>query len=212
MMALLTVIQQTDAVAQQLDRIGTMMLVLAIAAVAVGLLSVITLLFSLMTMRSASKFMKSVEAQIERLAPKTDPLIEKLTRLTDDARGVTDSVRRRVDDLMHTVADVNDALRNAHRAADERVRDFAAVLDVVQAEAEEVLLDGAATARGFHATAEALRGAARPPFRGGPRHAMDPAAHAAEGEEVLDDDETDGKPAPPKESLAEEAEPETADA
>ncbi|HUF67070.1 MAG TPA: hypothetical protein VMM79_00365 [Longimicrobiales bacterium] len=183
------VLQQTDLIAAQLDRMATMMMVLAISAVIVGLLSAITLIVSLMTMRSASKLMKTIESQIERLAPKTDPLIEKLTRLTDDARGVTDSVRRRVTDLMDTISDVNEALRGAHRAADTRVREFAAVLDVVQSETEEVLLDGAATARGVHATAEALRGAAHPSRHGVPRHAMDPHAQAGAQPDGVDDDD-----------------------
>jgi uncharacterized protein YoxC len=183
------VLQQTDLIAAQLDRMATMMMVLAISAVIVGLLSAVTLIISLMTMRSASQLMKSIESQIERLAPKTDPLIEKLTRLTDDARGVTDSVRRRVTDLMDTVSDLNEALRGAHRAADMRVREFAAVLDVVQSEAEEVLLDGAATARGFHATAEALRGTTQPSRHGVPRHAMDPRAQAGAQPNGVDDDD-----------------------
>jgi uncharacterized protein YoxC len=191
------VLQQTDLIAAQLDRMATMMMVLAISAVIVGLLSAVTLIISLMTMRSASQLMKSIESQIERLAPKTDPLIEKLTRLTDDARGVTDSVRRRVTDLMDTVSDLNEALRGAHRAADTRVREFAAVLDVVQAEAEEVLLDGAATARGFHATAEALRGA-QPSRHGVPRHAMDPRAQGGaqpDGADDVEPAEADAAPA-----------------
>jgi uncharacterized protein YoxC len=194
-MGMLAVLQQTDAIAGQLDRMGTMITVIAVSAVVVGLLSAITLVISLFTMRSASKLMKNVESHLDRLAPKTDPLIEKMTRLVDDARGVTDGVRRRVTDLMDTVADVNDALRKAHRAADTRVREFTAVLDVVQSEAEEVLLDGAATARGLHATAEALRAGAapRPSQRHGiPRHAMDAHADGLQPDRVNDTDTDEG--------------------
>lgn len=155
---LLVALQQTDAVAAQLDRMAVPLLVLAIAAVVVGVFSVIALVASLWTMRSAQGLLKSVEAQLTRLAPKTEPLIEKMTRLTDDVRGVSDTVRRGVNDLMDTVADVNRSLKSAARAADIRVREFGAVLDVVKSEAEEVLLDTAATARGLHATAAVLRG------------------------------------------------------
>jgi len=205
--ALLAVAQQTDAVAAQLGRIASLMTWLVVAAVVVGLLSAITLVMSFFTMRSASKLMEDIDAQLARLAPRTEPLLEKLTRLTDDVRGVTDAVRRRVNDLMDTISDVNDALRKAHRAADTRVREFTAVLDVVQAEAEEVLLDGAATARGLHATAEALRGSAprRDRQAGGghgiPRHAMD--AHAADVEYPTDDHQE----APQSSEDAEPAEP-----
>jgi hypothetical protein len=66
---------------------------------------------------------------------------------------------------MDTVNDLNRSLRKASGAAEERVRDFAAVLDVVQEEAEQILLDSAATARGLHATAESLRGVSTAPQR-----------------------------------------------
>jgi hypothetical protein len=62
-----------------------------------------------------------------------------------------------VNDVMDTVHDVNRSMRRAAEATEARVRDFAAVLQVVQEEAEQILLDTAATARGLHATAESLR-------------------------------------------------------
>jgi hypothetical protein len=49
------------------------------------------------------------------------------------------------------------------------VRQFGAVLDVVQAEAEEVLLDAAATAHGVHSAARALRQTSRSRSRRLPR-------------------------------------------
>jgi hypothetical protein len=55
------------------------------------------------------------------------------------------------------VEDVNGRLRQATDAAEERLRRLATVLDVVQAEAEDMMLDATATARGVHEAAAALR-------------------------------------------------------
>jgi methyl-accepting chemotaxis protein len=113
----------------------------------VGLFAVISLLVSLFAHRTANRVIGSLERHVDRLAPRVEPLLENLTRLANDSRDVTESVRRRVNELMDTVADLNRSLKHAGKAAEVRVREFAAVLDVVKEEAEEVLLDTAATAR-----------------------------------------------------------------
>jgi hypothetical protein len=94
--------------------------------------------------------------------------VEKITALATDARDVTDTVRRRVTDLMDTVADVNHSLRELTKSAELRVREFGAVVDVVKGEAEELLIEGAATARGIHTTVEALRRVPPPTPAGAP--------------------------------------------
>ena len=48
------------------------------------------------------------------------------------------------------------------QAVETRVKQFGAVVDVVQSEAEEILLDAASTAHGVHAAAEVLRSDKRP--------------------------------------------------
>jgi uncharacterized protein YoxC len=155
---IVALLQQADpAVLAQLERIGSSLVILTIAGVVLGTFSLGALVFSMWTMRSASKLLGSVESEWKKMAPRAEPLIEKATRIADDARDVTDSVRRGVTDLMDTVADVNAKLKQASRSVQLRLREFGAVLEVVQEEAEEILLDAASTARGIHATAEALR-------------------------------------------------------
>jgi len=163
-MELLLVVQQADATAvvAQLDRIASILRIVAITSVAVGLFAIVSLVASLFALRSANRVLATMERHVDRLAPRMEPLIEKVTRLADDSRDVTESVRRRVNELMDTVGDLNRGLRKAGEATELRFREFAAVLDVVREEAEEVLLDTAATARGIHTAAEALRG---PPAR-----------------------------------------------
>lgn len=181
-MELLLVIQQTDAaaVAAQLERIGTVLTIIAVSGAVVGLFAVVSLIASLFALRSANRALGTLERHVDRLAPRVDPLVEKLTRLADDVRDSSDAVRRRVTELMDTVSDMNRGLKQASEAAEIRVREFAAVLDVVKAEAEELLIDGAATARGLHTASEVLRrpASARAPVR------APAAAEEAEEEEV----------------------------
>jgi uncharacterized protein YoxC len=164
LMELLLVAQQPDAalVAAQLERIASILTIVAITSAVVGLFAVVSLVASLFALHSANRVLATMERHVDRLAPRVEPLIEKVTRLADDSRDITESVRRRVNELMDTVADLNRGLRKAGQATEVRFREFAAVLDVVREEAEDVLLDTAATARGIHTAAEALR---RPPAR-----------------------------------------------
>jgi methyl-accepting chemotaxis protein len=180
-MELLLIAQQPDAVAvaAQLDRIALFLKIIAITSAGVGLFAVISLVASLFALRSANRVLATMEKHMDRLAPRVEPLIEKVTRLADDSRDITDSVRRRVNDVMDTISDLNRRLRSAGEATEVRFREFAAVLDVVREEAEEVLLDTAATARGIHTAAAALR---TPSPR--PRAATEP-----EDEDVEDEDE-----------------------
>lgn len=158
-MEYLLVVQQTDAaaVAAGIDRIAIALTVISVTGVIVALFAVASLAISVFTMRSVNRVLGTLERQMDRLAPRLEPLIEKATRLADDSRGITDIVRRTVNDLMDTVADLNDSLKHGGQEARVRVREFAAVLDVVKEEAEELLLDGAATARGIHTASELLR-------------------------------------------------------
>jgi uncharacterized protein YoxC len=165
-LSLIATIQQTDPqLVSEIERLGSALWMLAISAVIVGTLSLAALVASLWMMFSASRLINNVQKQVERLAPRTEPLIEKVTALATDARDTTDSVRRGVTDLMDTVNDINGSLRSAAEAAETRVREFSAVVDIVKHELEEALMDTAATARGIQATSRALRGEPGPPAR-----------------------------------------------
>jgi hypothetical protein len=85
------------------------------------------------------------------------PVLDRANKIAGDAAEASASVRTQVDEVVATVRELNERLREAGQSAEVRVRDFAAVLDAVQGEAESVLLDTAATARGVHVTAERLR-------------------------------------------------------
>jgi methyl-accepting chemotaxis protein len=162
-MSSLLLIQTSAAATAELEQMSTALIIISVGAVLFGLMCLGILIAGFRLMRSITGLVKKVEQQIDQLGPRAGPLVDRVTNLATDARDVTDTVRRRVTDLMDTVEQVNQSLKTASKAAEVRVRDFVAVLDVVKAEAEEVLMDTAATARGIHRTAEALRQPTLPP-------------------------------------------------
>jgi uncharacterized protein YoxC len=80
--------------------------------------------------------------------------VRKVTGLLDRT---INSVTEPVQNLLGTVDDVNTRLRAAVDAVDVRIKRFGAVVDVVQDEAEEMLIDATSTAKGLHAARQALK-------------------------------------------------------
>lgn len=150
--------QVDPGLAAQVGRIATAQIVMAVTMVLIGLAVISAGIAAVMALRAVNRLIKRIERSVEQLTPQVQPLIERATRIATDANDISDKVRRRVNEVTDTIDDLNRNVRKAAAGTEQRVRDFAAVLDVVQAEAEEILLDTAATARGLHATAESLRG------------------------------------------------------
>jgi methyl-accepting chemotaxis protein len=135
---------------EALERIATAQLVMAGIMTLIALVSVAVVVVILLQLRSLRRM-------VDEMHPRLAPLIDRATHITSDVAGATDNVRRKVDDVLHTVEELRRSLERARAGAEERVASFGAVLDVVQTETEELLLDAAATARGVHETARALR-------------------------------------------------------
>lgn len=157
--ASIVVIQLDARTAAQIEWIARAQIATAVAMIIIVLFLIGLIIASLILLRSVKRLLGRVEKSVGQLSPHAQPLIEKATGVAGNARDASDAVRRRVNELMDTVDGLNRSLRDAGTATETRVREFAAVLDVVQEEAEQILLDTAATARGLHTTAESLRAA-----------------------------------------------------
>ncbi len=168
-MALATVaavLVQDAALQAQLDRIAWSQVVMAAGMVVVTLTILASGVAAFLLFRSVRKLIATVEAQAKVLMPKAEPLLTSASKVASDATTMSAAVKERVDEVLETVKDVNGRLRELVSETESRVREFGAVMDVVQAEAKEIMLDAAATARGVHTTAEALQ-AVRPRGRPG---------------------------------------------
>jgi uncharacterized protein YoxC len=155
MMSTASLIVQVDPRAlQALERIAVAQIVMAAIMALIGLVVVGAAVVTLLQLRAARRQMAKTLADLK---PQLIPLMDRAKEATNDVADMTDNVRRKVDDVLHTVEELHRSLRRGSQATEERMRRFTAVLDVVQEEAEELLLDAAATAHGVHETARVLR-------------------------------------------------------
>lgn len=151
-----TVLLQTEPeLADALARIATAETVIAVGVTILIVLGIMTTVMVGWTLRQVIRVLRTIRTEF---APRTEPLLEQATRLAENANGIVDSVREEADNLRDTVEELNRRVRGAADAAEQRVRKLGAVLDVVQEEAESLLIEAAATARGANAAARALRG------------------------------------------------------
>ncbi len=148
------VLAQGTALQAQLDRIAWSQMVMAVC------LAVVTLAL-LATVVSAFMLIRSVRQQVKALTPRAEPLLTAANRVATDAAALSTAIKGRGEEVLNTVQDLNGRLRELAKETEGRVREFGAVLDVVQDEAREILLDAASTARGVHKTAEALQSGRR---------------------------------------------------
>jgi hypothetical protein len=154
MMAIAMLVQVDTRATEALERLATAHIVLTVVVCLIGLAALGGGLMILLEVRATRR---QLRAMLGGLQPHLLPLIDRATHISNDMAGMTDNIRRKVDDLLHTAEDLNRALRKGAAATEARARRFDAVLDLVQTEAEEVMLDAAATARGVHETARAMR-------------------------------------------------------
>ena len=138
----------------------------------------------LLELRSARRLLHNLGDTLDELKPRIAPLIDRTIHITSDVAGMTDNIRRRVDDLLFTTEQLNRLIQRGGNMAEARMKRFAEVLDVVQTEAEDLMLDAAATARGVHETARQLR--EEPPRRKPRRKPFDRPIDDDEIEEMFE--------------------------
>lgn len=156
-------IAQIDpAVVEHLDRISTMQTVIGISIIIMMLVAAAVGIAAVFLILQARKQLKEVQETFRRLSPRLEPAVDRTRHILDDVGDTVEAVRGRVDEVTETMGDLTRSLRAAAEEAEVRVREFGAVLGVVQEEAQDMLLESAATARGIHTTAAALRGVRRP--------------------------------------------------
>jgi hypothetical protein len=123
-----------------------------------------------------------VRGMIRRVRGDFDPAIRNLTAASEHAKAVSGALRKNVEELSGTVSDTNVKVRRATEAAEARLLELHALLEVMQREAEEIFVRTASAVRGVQVGVGALRALRR---RG------DDDAYDGGLDEVLDDDAMD---------------------
>jgi uncharacterized protein YoxC len=153
-------VNATIAVAQAGDLAGTVKIIATsqiVMAVAMVLILAIAVGGGVMLFSALRSIMRTVHTLQHDLTPKAEPLLEQATQLAEKANRMADELHRDVDSVHDTVAEINRRVRHAADATEQRVRRLGAVLDIVQEEAQKLLIETTATARGAQAAARALR-------------------------------------------------------
>ncbi len=137
-----------------LDRIMWAQLIMAGVMVVCALAVVAAGVAVLLLVRRA---MNKIEEAKDDLLPHVTPVLSRASTIADDVRHITAGLRGDADGVNETVHDLLGRTRTAVDSLEERIQRFGLVLEVVQEQAEALLMDAAATARGVHTTAQALR-------------------------------------------------------
>jgi hypothetical protein len=150
-------IAQTDPTVVQLDRIADLLRILAWAMAGLAAMGVAIGAYTLYLLINLIRVIVGSERAARDFLKRNASTIETARRVVEESADSVRLLHGRVEDVSSTVDSLNDALRQAGRGAEARVREFVAVLDVVREEAQELLIDTAATAHGVHTAAAALR-------------------------------------------------------
>jgi uncharacterized protein YoxC len=124
------------------------------------------------------------------------PVVQQARSIGDDVKVVTRSIRSDMAAVDTTIADANRKLQEAIAATEQRMRDFNALLEVVQDEAEQMFVSTASTVRGMR------RGAAAFQERGGTEFASDELEAAAVADALDIQEEGDGHDGSPESAAA----------
>lgn len=162
-------LQAATDLSSQVEWIMRAQVVMAVGAILLVVLAIVAGISAFVLIRALTRLVRALEEQVSELGPRTEPIFERAQKVTDDAAHISDSVRSEISRVHERMDELDQRFRGAVEDVEARVQRFGAVMRVVQDEFEDILLDTAATARGVHATAEALGKPVpdpRPPFGG----------------------------------------------
>jgi hypothetical protein len=131
------------------EAVATTVLTLIVLGVLVALIDLLRQMRQLT--RTAGSMMKRVEKD-------ASPVIERAKSVAENVDFITMAVRTDIQKLNESVSRLSDRLKDASIDMEERIQDFTALVEVLQAEAEDLALDTAAAVRGVRAGTRSLAG------------------------------------------------------
>ena len=140
---------------QARDGLATAALISQLALTTVFVLILLALVVLLFQLRGIQK---TVAAVLGRLEKRLDPVIDRGRDVAANVEFITAAVRTDVQRVSDSVRSLSDRLQRASQQMERRVEEFNALMEVVQSEAEDILIGSAATLRGVRAGARALGG------------------------------------------------------
>lgn len=131
------------------------------------------------------KMYRKVDHLIERIYGDVTPITHHARDITENVNYITSAIRRDVETVNATIDAANRRVQDAMAETDQRVKEFNALLAVVQEEAEHLFLSTASAVRGVQRGAEAFTD------RGGMDFASDELDAADRAEDLAIQEEGD---------------------
>jgi uncharacterized protein YoxC len=161
-----------------------------VAAVASTLMTIALLVLAVALTPAAWSFRNSYKKWnhlLDRVYGDINPIMRHASSIADNLDYITTSIRTDIQQVNATVAAANQRLQQAVTVTEERLNEFSALIEVVQAEAEQLFVSTASAARGVRAGAASLaRGA--PDVRGPKPLAVGPTAEEPDERQAEEDD------------------------
>ncbi len=137
-----------------------------VTSIAGGLTSVVLLVLTAALVPAALNVRKTqsrLNKLLDRVQDDILPIVKHATAVADDVHYITTSLRADMQQVSRTVTGANERVQEAIRLTELRLRDFSALVDVAQGEAEDLLVRSASTMRGVRAGMDTLRVTPEPP-------------------------------------------------
>lgn len=122
----------------------------SIATIVIALALIIAGIAAIVIARKALKMVHQVRGDLT-------PMIQQARGITENVNHISLVARNEVERLRNTIAAAQQGLERSTALTEERIRDFNALLQVVQEEAESLFIDTASTVRGVRVGTQALR-------------------------------------------------------
>lgn len=104
-----------------------------------------------------TRTLRKLEAALDTIGKDARPVLDRARAIGENLNFIAMSVRKEVDRVGDTIAFANERLEDAIEAAEERVQELTALIDVVQGEVEDTVITATSTLRGIRTTAKLLR-------------------------------------------------------
>ena len=161
---------------------NTLQVAAEVSTVVIAVISVMLLVVILLFLVQLRKLLRSLQRHVQ-------PVTDRARVAAENVEYITALVRQDVQNVQAAVSGLSDRLGEASERMEERVEEFNALMDVVQDEAESVLLDTAALVRGVRAGAKTIGESTAGAAPGG--HPQEPAplegGDNSEAEEEVED-------------------------
>ena len=128
-----------------------------VSAIVLAVVAILFMTVTIVILAQLKKLLGSLQSQVQ-------PVTDRARVAAENVEYISAVVREDVQRVHASVASLSDRVKAASERMEERVEEFNALMDVVQDEAESVLLDTAAVVQGVRAGARIVGdGLAKPP-------------------------------------------------